>query len=74
MPLCHIYFVAQAYYLEVHLKIAHIPMLSSRERKAPHLFSNDKGVDPDKAVQTQGNSLRGAPTELGAPRSCTLGL
>lgn len=49
-------------------------MLSSRERKAPHLFSNDKGVDPDKAVQTQGNSLCGAPMELGAPRSCTLGL
>lgn len=48
-------------------------MLSSRERKAPNLFSNDKGVDPDSAVQTQGNSLRGASTELGAPRSCALG-
>lgn len=31
-----------------------MPMLSGKERKAPNLLRNDKGIDPDKAMQNPG--------------------
>lgn len=42
-------------------------MLSSKERKAPNLLSNDKGEIQPRQCKTQAKSLRRALTELSLP-------